>query len=109
MDLLQDVFVSIEAMVPSKSASDYWQVVNRAFLNRAGTSEIWREEKVALLESVEVARQEALRFLAEERERVMGLSRQESIQEVLDGRKLDTRIQAVTAVVENGLLDIGAR
>ena len=55
-----------------------------------------------------MARQEALRFLAEERERVMRLSRQEAIQEVLDGRKLDARIQAVTAVVENGLLDIGA-
>ena len=107
--LLQDVFVSIEAMVPSKSANDYWQVVNRVFLNHAGKSEIWREEKIALLESVEVARQEALRFLAEERERVMRLSRQEAIQEVLDGRKLDARIQAVTAVVENGLLDIGAR
>ncbi len=107
MDLLHDVFVSIEAMVPSKSANDYWQVVNRAFLSRAGMSGIWREEKIALLESVEAARREALGFLAEERERVMKLSRQEAIQEVLDGRKLNVRIQAVNAVGENGLLDIG--
>ena len=94
-------------MVPSKSANDYWQIVNRVFLSRAGMSEIWREEKIALLESVEVVWQEALGFLAEERERVMKLSKQEAIQEVLDGRKLDARARAVNAVGENGLLDIG--
>ena len=107
MNLLYDVFLSIEAMVPSKSANDYWQVVNPVFLSRAGTSEIWREEKIALLESVEAARQEALGFLAQERERVMKLSRQEAIQEVLDGRKLNARVQAVKAVAEKGLLYIG--
>lgn len=107
MEVLYDLFTSIEAMMPSKKAKDYWQAANRAFLSRAGASEIWREEKVALLESVEVARKEALSFLARERERVMRLSRQEAIQEVLDGRKLNARVQAVKSVAENGLLDIG--
>ena len=37
----------------------------------------------------------------------MKLSRQEAIQEVLDGRKLDARVQAVKAVAEKGLLYIG--
>ena len=82
-------------------------MANPVFLSRAGTAKIWREEKIALLESLEVARREALRFLAGERERVMKLSRQEAIQEVLDGRKLDARVQAVKALAEKGLLYIG--
>ena len=105
--LLHEVFSSIESMLPTKSANDYWQAVNRVLLNRHGTSELWREEKIALLESIKIARDEALRFLAEERQRIMNLSRQEAIREVLVGRKLDVRIQAVKSVAENGLLDIG--
>ena len=50
---------------------------------------------------------EALHFLAEERERIMKLSRREAIREVLVGRKLDARISAVKSVAENSLLDIG--
>lgn len=94
-------------MLPTKSANDYWQTVNRVLLSRHGTSELWREEKIALLESIKVARNEALHFLAEERQKIMKLSRQEAIREVLVGRKLDARIQAVESVTENGLLDIG--
>lgn len=105
--LLHDVFLSIERMLPTKSANDYWQVVNGALLRRGDLSEPWRIEKIALLESVEIARKEALMFLAEERQKIMRLSRQEAIREVLAGRRLDARIQAVESVSENGLLDIG--
>ena len=105
--LLHEVFSSIESMLPTKSANDYWQAVNRVLLNRRGASDLWREEKIALLESIEIARDEALRFLAEERQRIMKLSRQDAIREVLVGRKLDARISAVKSVSENSLLDIG--
>ena len=46
---------------------------------------LWREERIALLKSVKVAREEALSALADEHRRVMSLSRQEAIQEVLKG------------------------
>ena len=105
--LLHEVFSSIESMLPTKSASDYWRTVNRVLLSRRGALELWREEKIALLESIEIARDEALHFLAEERQRIMKLSRQEAIREVLVGRKLDARISAVKSVAENSLLDIG--
>ena len=105
--LLHEVFSSIESMLPTKSANDYWQTVSHVLLNRRGASDLWREEKIALLESIEIARAEALRFLAEERQRIMKLSRQDAIREVLVGRKLDARISAVKSVSENSLLDIG--
>ena len=94
-------------MLPTKSANDYWRTVNSVLLNRRDVSDLWREEKIALLESIEIARAEALRFLAEERQRIMKLSRQDAIREVLVGRKLDARISAVKSVSENSLLDIG--
>lgn len=105
--LLHNVLSSIETILPTKNASNYWQAVNRTLLSRKGASELWREEKIALLESVEIAKKEALRFLVEERKRIMNLSRQEAIQEVLAGRNLEARVQAVESVTENGLLDIG--
>lgn len=94
-------------MLPTKNANDYWQAINGALLRRGNLPELWRMEKIALLESVEIARKEALVFLAEERQKIMRLSRQEAILEVLAGRRLEARIQAVESISENGLLDIG--
>ena len=105
--LLHDVFASIEAMLPTKDATDYWQVVNRVVLDGGRTSALWRKEKTALLESIEVSKGEALKTLAEERARIMRLSRQDAIREVLVNRRLDTRTQAVESVSENGILRIG--
>lgn len=105
--LLHDVFRTLEAMNPSKDAATYWQAVNRAFLDSDGSiAGIWREEKIASLESIRLARDEALQFLAAERERIMRLSRQEAIREVLKWRKIENRIRAVESVADNGLLGL---
>jgi hypothetical protein len=107
--LLQSLFKSVEAMNPSKDSNIYWQTVNRTFLDTDNClSTIWREEKIASSESITIARAEALKFLAEERMRIMGLSKQQAIQEVLKSRKLDSRIRAVKSVCDNGLLGIGS-
>ncbi len=106
--LLHNVFKTVEAMNPSKSAVAYWQAVNRSFLDFDGrVSDIWREEKIASVESIRLARDEALQFLASERERIMSLSRDEAIQEVIKWRRIENRIRAVQSVADNGLLEIG--
>jgi type II restriction enzyme len=106
--LLHDVFKSVEAMNPSKDASTYWQVLNRKFLDSDDSvAAIWREEKMASVESIKVARKEALTFLAGERERIMRLSREDAIKEVLKWRKIENRIRAVKSVADNGLLELG--
>ena len=105
--LLHDVFKSVEAMNPSKSASAYWQAVNQSFLSPGRMiADIWREEKIASLESVKVAQDDALSYLAGERERIMKLSHKEAIREILEWRKLENRVQAVKAVKDSGLLEI---
>lgn len=108
IELLHNVFKAVQAMNPSKNAETYWQAVNNAFLDAGPCiTDIWREEKIASVESILIARNEALNYLAKERERIMKLCREEAIREVLKWRKLDNRLQAVMAVKDNGLLDVG--
>ena len=68
----------------------------------ASATALWREEKLPLLDSIAIAKEEALTFLASERQRIMGFSREQAIREVLAGRKLDARVDAVESVSENG-------
>jgi len=49
---------------------------------------IWKEEKQASVEAIHVARYEALRYLAMERERIMKLSKEDAIREVLKASKI---------------------
>lgn len=108
LSLLHDVFRTVEAMNPSKDAAAYWQTVNRVFLDSDGSvSAIWREEKIASVESIRLAQEEALQFLASERERIMRLSREEAIQEVVKWRKIESRVRSVRSVADNGLLELG--
>lgn len=108
MELLHEVFKTVEAMNPSKNANAYWQIVNRKILDSdVSIGDIWREEKRALVESIHISRREALSFLAAERERIMRLSKEEAIKEVLQSSKLENKMRAIEAVVDNGLLGLG--
>lgn len=107
LGLVREVFKTVEAMNPSKSANSYWQAVNRTLLDFDDIiGKIWREEKLASNESILISREEALTFLAAERERIMRLSRTEAIREVLKWRKVDSKIQTVRSVTRNGILNL---
>ena len=106
MELVHEIFKTVEAMNPSKDANTYWQIVNRKILNfDGGLSKIWKEEKQATIESIYISREEALDFLALERERIMSLSKEEAIKEVLKSRKIENKIKAVKSVSDNGLFE----
>lgn len=108
MALLHEIFKSVEAMNPSKDANAYWQIVNRTMLSfDRKISDIWQEEKKASIESIHISREEALVFLASERERIMKLSKDEAIKEVLKSSKIENKIKAIKSVVDNGLLNLG--
>jgi type II restriction enzyme len=107
LGLVHEVFKTVEAMNPSKSANSYWQAVNRTLLDFDDViGKIWREEKLASNESILISREEALTFLAAERERIMRLSRTEAIREVLKWRKVESKIQTVQSVTRNGILNL---
>lgn len=107
MEILHEIFKSVEAMNPSKNANDYWQVVNRKMLSFGSIlNSIWNDEKQASIESIHISREEALRFYAKERERIMRLSKQDAIREVLKSSKIDNKINAINSVSDNGILEI---
>jgi len=107
MELVHNVFKAVEAMNPSKDANTYWQIVNREILNfdqKIGT--LWKDEKRASIESIHISRKEALEFLASERERIMRLSKEDAIKEILIASKIDNKIKAINSVADNGLFGI---
>ena len=107
IELVHEVFKAVEAMNPSKDANTYWQIVNRTMLDFDKIiSEIWKEEKRASIESIVISRKEALGFLASERERIMKLSKEDAIKEVLKSSKIDNKIKAINSVSDNGLFGL---
>ena len=104
--LVREIFKAVEALNPSKNAVSYWKTVNLTLLDFDDRiSSIWREEKLASNEAMQISKAEALTFLAAERSRIMRLSRDEAIKEVLKWRKLDNKIKAVHSVANNTILN----
>lgn len=94
-------------MNPTKSAVAYWTAINNAMgPTDALFRDIWRYEKVASLESIAVAKEEALIILAQERSRIMRLTQDEAIRELMEKHRIDSREAVVRAVVDNGILGI---
>ena len=105
--LVHEIFRTVDAMNPSRDAANYWQTVNRTLLDFDSViGEIWRDEKLASNEAIPISKEEALTFLAAERERIMRLSRYEAINEVLKWRRLDNKIQTVQSVTKNEILSL---
>lgn len=103
--LLQEIFKTVSAINPSKDASNYWLAINRTMLNYSPTiEEFWLREKQATIESLNLAKQEALTFLAQERERIMRMTHEEAVQEILKLYKIENRIKTIRSITDNQIL-----
>ena len=106
-ELLLKVFRLTEGLNPDKGAVAYWQALNRSVLDEHGTiGELWAKEKAAMLESIAASKEEALVFLAEERARIMKLSRSEAIEALIGARKLTEKEAVIGSISDNGLFAI---
>jgi len=107
--LLQRVFKIVGSLHPSKDAQGYWQVVNRAFLEFSpAVQQLWTEEKRAAIEAIQVVKEEALTYLAREREKFMRMSHREAIEELIRVHRIDSRMQTIREISDNLIFDIGA-
>jgi type II restriction enzyme len=105
--LLAKSFQTVAAMNPSKDALVYWTQLNRTMFDHSPLMvELWKTEKQAASESVKIAKALALEFLATERERIMRMGHDEALQELIKGHRLDSKIQIVTGVAANNILDL---
>ena len=105
--LLKKIFETIKALNPSKNATDYWLAVNKTILSFSKKIQpIWDIEKGVATESISIAKEEALTFLAEEREKIMRMSHKEALKELIKVHKIESRIKTINAISDNGLFTL---
>lgn len=105
--LLEKVFNTVSILNPSKNAIDYWLAINKTMQSFSKKVEsLWIIEKEAATESISIAKEEALTFIAQEREKIMRMSHQEALKELIKINKIENRIKIINSVADNGLLDL---
>lgn len=99
------VLKKVSLLHPSKSASDYWNGINGALMDSLGSDgDLWTEEKTASLEGLAVVKKESLAYLQTERDRLLGLSHREALNELIRLAGIDSRIAQVERVTMGTLL-----
>jgi type II restriction enzyme len=104
--LLHEIFKTVEALKPGKRSQDYWSSVNQTMLEFSEViRELWTIEKKAAGESTKLAKKEALNFLAAEREKIMGMSHDEALQELITV-KIESKLNFIDSIRDSQLFDI---
>jgi type II restriction enzyme len=105
--LIHEIFKVVHALNPSKAATEYWLAVNKTMLGFSGKIEsTWKDEKQAAIESISAAKEEALTYLANQRIKIMRMSHEEALTELVRVHKLESRIKVIKSLTYNGLLEI---
>lgn len=105
--LLKKIFETIQALNPSKNATDYWLAINKVILSFSKKIQpLWDIEKGVATESIAVAKDEALTFLAQEREKIMRMNLKEALKELIKVHKIESRIKTINAISDNGLFTL---
>ena len=105
--LLLKILLCSEALNPTKDAVSYWTALNRTMLeSHKSVPSLWRIERTATAESIVLAKDEALTFLAGERARIMRMTREDAIATLVKDRNIDGRERVIRAVGDNGILAI---
>lgn len=102
--LLKTIFETVPALNPSKNAIDYWLSINKSILSFSeNIAPLWNIEKGVATESITIAKDEALTFLAQEREKIMRMSHQEALKELIKVHKIERKIKIISEVSDNNL------
>lgn len=104
---LHELLKTISLLHPSKSATDYWTGLNRSLLTSLEhDSDLWTAEKTASFEALGVVKDESLRYLRSERNRLLGLSHEEALAELIRLAGIDSRIAKVERLEHGDLLEV---
>ena len=105
--LLKKIFETIQALNPSKNATDYWLAINKSILSFSKKIQpLWDIEKGVATESIAVAKDEALTFLAQGREKIMRMNLKEALKELIKVHKIESRIKRINAISDNELFTL---
>lgn len=102
---LGSVLECVSSLHPGKRAADYWFGINGTLVTVLKRDvALWTTEKTASLEALQVAKDEALTYLREERNRLLGLSHEQALTELIRASGLDSRIVQVERIKHGNLL-----
>jgi HindIII restriction endonuclease len=105
--LLLAILKCTEALNPTKDSTAYWASVNLAMLGfDKAIGPLWSVEKLATVQALSLLKDEALTFLAREREQIMKMSRDDAIRHLLKDRNLEGRESVIRSLADNGILSI---
>lgn len=105
--LLHEVLKTVAIINPSKDALPYWMALNRLILEyHPSVEKLWKAEKIATLESIQISKEHSLEYLASERARIMLLSREEAIKQLIGIHKIESKIDVVKKITNNSLMSI---
>ena len=102
---LKRILDATSTLHPSKNAVDYWYGINQALLGGLGKHRnLWTSEKKASLEALVIAKKEALKYLRTERDRLLKLTHQQALDELIRAMGLESRIKQVESIEHGNLL-----
>jgi len=105
--LLEKIFETVKALNPSKNAIDYWLAINKTILSFSKKIEpLWNIEKGVATESIFIAKEEALTFLVQEREKIMRMSHKEALTELIKVHKIESKIKTINGISDNKLFTL---
>lgn len=104
---LTAVLSAVSTLNPSKDSQSYWKAINNAILqSHPAVARLWKEEKMASLEAISIAKEEALTELAAERERIMRMTKEQAVLELIKKSNLDNRESVISRVTDTGILSL---
>ncbi len=105
--LLHKILQVTEQLKPTKDATTYWRHINNEMQSFSKKiAPLWATERQASLESLVLARDGALDYLAKNRRKIMTMSRSEAVAERIRIQNIESRIEEVSGVSDNGLFEI---
>lgn len=106
--LISRIFSVIETANPSKDALAYWQMINRTMLDTSPQiRRLWNLEKTAAQDSIQAAKDEALSYLASERERIVRLTHEAAIMELIKVNRIDSRMTVISKIGNSPIMSMG--
>ena len=102
---LHEILKTMPTLHLSKNAGNYWRGINEslvAALRQDG--DLWTAEKTASLQSLATLKQESLRYLQAERDRLLALSHQEALAALIRASRIDSKVAQVRSVEHGELL-----
>lgn len=101
-----EILKTVSTLHLSKSAVDYWTGINQSIVKSLDKEAgLWTIEKTASIEALETLKQESLRYLQSERDRLLALSHQEAIEALIRSSRIEARATQVRNVEHGELLE----